>query len=60
MKDKNLKSFEEHYDYKKSAADYCKYCGKDIYIGEKYYDFNGITICKECINDYRRTARSKE
>lgn len=41
-------------------ADWCLCCGKDIYVGEEYYDIDGITICNECINNYKKTEQSKE
>lgn len=41
-------------------ADRCENCHCDIMIGEEYYDVNGTIICEECIDEYKKTARSKE
>ncbi len=54
MKDINLK------ETSKQVADHCEHCKRDIYVGEEYYDIDGITICNNCIKDYRKTVQSKE
>jgi len=42
------------------VADKCKCCDADIYVGEQYYDVEGVIICEACINEYRKTMKAKE
>lgn len=53
------KTPEEYYG-KEEIADKCDCCGKDIIVGEEYYDIDGTMICEECIKTYKKTAESKE
>ncbi|MBR2385258.1 MAG: hypothetical protein IKA99_06615 [Clostridia bacterium] len=54
------KTPEEYYGYKEQVADRCQCCDGDIMVGEEYYDIDGTIICEECIDEYRKTAESKE
>lgn len=54
------KTPEEYLGYEEEVADCCDCCGRDIYVGEEYYDVDGVVICENCIKDYKKTAESKE
>ncbi len=34
----------------------CAWCGGSIYAGEEYYDFDGESVCRECIDNSLRRA----
>lgn len=34
----------------------CDLCGREIHIGDDYYDINGEFICERCITRNRKTA----
>ena len=50
------KTPEEYYGYKEEIADRCQCCGKDIYVGEEYYDIDGTIMCEDCVDDCIKTA----
>ena len=35
---------------------YCDLCGREIYVGDDYYDINEQFICERCISRSRKTA----
>ena len=37
----------QRYQYKR-----CCVCGERILPDEQYYDFDGDTVCRECMSDY--------
>ncbi len=37
-----------------AVVDNCKDCGCDLYEGESYYDIEGMILCTECIEEYRK------
>ena len=48
-------------DYKLEPPDdiifsYCDECGQEILAGEDYYRFEHVTMCEECIYEFKRTA----
>ena len=47
-------------EHQEEIADKCQCCDGDIFIGEEYYDIDGTIVCEECIDEYRKTAKSKE
>ena len=49
------------YDYypeapKAKVVDMCEMCGCSIREGEVYYDIECMSICKDCIDDYRKVG----
>lgn len=34
----------------------CAVCGKNIYVGQDYYDINDEPICEACVLDMKTTA----
>ena len=34
----------------------CAWCGGAIYAGDDYYDFDGESVCWECIEEAKRKA----
>ena len=37
-------------------AHICAWCGEDIFEGDEYYDFEGDSVCFECINKCLKIA----
>lgn len=33
----------------------CHLCGGEIYVGQTYYDRDGMPICEDCLPEYART-----
>lgn len=49
------------YEYRYEAPeaeviDVCSDCDCDIHIGEEYYDINGLILCEDCLNHYKKEA----
>lgn len=49
------------YEYRYEApeaevVDKCSDCDCDIHEGEEYYDINGLILCKNCLNYYKKEA----
>lgn len=36
----------------------CAWCGGPIYAGDDYYDFDGESVCWDCIEEAKRKAEA--
>lgn len=36
----------------------CAWCGGPIYAGDEYYDFDGESVCWDCIEEAKRKAEA--
>ena len=36
----------------------CAWCGEPIYAGDDYYDFDGESVCWDCIEEAKRKAEA--
>lgn len=44
---------------KPKIVDCCKECGYDIYEGQEYYDINGLILCKDCIEGFKKIGEEE-
>lgn len=52
------------YDYrheqsKAEVVDVCMVCNRYIFEGERYYDFSGDIVCKDCLSDYVKEQKTR-
>ena len=51
-----LGSEDKGWDEPEEATFVCAWCGEDIFEGDEYYDFEGDSVCFECINKCLKIA----
>lgn len=52
---KNYLQFSYYRDTQlEPAVMHCSQCGGELYAGEVYYDINGCTVCRDCLDVFAR------
>lgn len=49
--------YRETEEYREKSCE-CAWCGGAIYAGDDYYDFDGESVCWDCIEEAKRKAES--
>lgn len=49
--------YRETEDYREKSCE-CAWCGGPIYAGDDYYDFDGESVCWDCIEEAKRKAEA--
>jgi len=44
---------------KPKIVDCCNECGYDIYEGEEHYDINNLILCKDCMEEFKRSGEEE-
>jgi len=47
-------------DLEERISLYCDECGKEIYVGDRYYEICGANFCEECIEKFVKTAEETD